>query len=144
MIEHAHYDALSKAEYEQFGKAYDAKVLNSVEKPLWLRLLYAQGNHVMFDALASLPVHAINWQDTAATPSLEEARSQFGGALMGGLDSRQHLHNGTPSQIQDLARHAQRTTGGRRFILSCNGAGMITTPLSHWRATREAFNEARL
>ncbi len=143
VVEHAHYDAMGRDEYAQFGLPYDGKVLQSVHTPLELCVLSVAGDYPMLELLARLPVHALNWRAHAKGVTFEQARTLFTGALMGGLDSAADLHDGTPSHIRSQARRAQQLASGRKFLLSCNGAGMMTTPLSHWRAAREAYDDLK-
>ena len=66
-IQHASYAVTSPAEYAEFGKAYDLRVLEAA-KGLWLNVLHLHGNDVMFDLAADYPVQVWNWHDRDTPP----------------------------------------------------------------------------
>jgi uroporphyrinogen decarboxylase len=134
-LQHATYDLLSAAEYAEFGRPYDLRVLAATED-LWFNMLHIHGKNVMFDAVADYPVQAVNWHDRETPPTLRDALARFPGALVGGLSRRETMVCGTPDDVRRVARDALEQTGGRRFILGTGCVLFLTTPVGNIRAVR--------
>jgi len=136
-LQHATYDLLSGAEYAEFGRPYDLRILEATEG-LWFNMLHLHGEHVMFDLVARYPVQAINWHDRETPPSLRQALARFPGALVGGLSRLETMVRGAPDDVRREAREALEQTGGRRLILGTGCVLFLTTPPGNIRALREA------
>jgi len=136
-LQHASYDLLSRAEYREFGRPYDLRLLEAAQD-LWFNLLHVHGTHVMFDLVADYPAQAINWHDQETPPSLSEALELFPGALAGGLHRWDTLLRGTPELVRDKVREAIEQTGGRRLILAAGCVTLIPSPVGNILAAREA------
>ena len=57
------YDKMSVAEYEEFGRPYDLRVLEAA-KDMWFNIMHMHGNAPMFDIMSQYPVAALNWHDS--------------------------------------------------------------------------------
>jgi uroporphyrinogen decarboxylase len=136
-LQHATYDLLTEAEYREFGRPYDLRILVAAEG-LWFNLLHLHGTNVMFDAVADYPVQAINWHDQETPPSLREALGHFPGTLVGGLRQWETMLRGDPDRVQAEVRAAIEETGGRRLIVGTGCVTPITAPVGNIRAAREA------
>lgn len=136
-LQHATYDLLSEAEYREFGRPYDLRILEACAG-FWFNLLHLHGQHVMFDLVADYPVQAINWHDQETPPSLGEALTRFPGAVVGGIHREATLLRGTPEQVQAEVRAAIEATGGRRLIVGTGCVAFTNTPLGNIRAARQA------
>ena len=104
-LQHATYNLLSEAEYREFGRPYDLRILEAA-RSLWFNLVHVHGERVMFDLAADYPVQAINWHDRETPPSLVEALPRFRGALVGGLHRTETMLRGTPDAIRAEIRSA--------------------------------------
>jgi uroporphyrinogen decarboxylase len=142
-IQHASYTKMSQAEYAEFGKPYDLKILNALPDDWWYTMMHLHGPLPMFDLVADYPVQSINWHDQETTPSLADGKQTFGGAASGGL-GRMDVYTQTPTTIQQQARRAIEETNGNRFILSTGCVIMANTPQSNIRAVREIVEEIQL
>ncbi len=140
-LQHATYNLLSEAEYREFGRPYDLRVLEAA-RGLWFNLAHVHGEHVMFGLAADYPVQAMNWHDRETPPLLGEALPRFPGALVGGLHRTQTMLRGTPDAIRAEIRSALAATRGRRLIIGTGCVMWITTPVGNIRAAREAVNKA--
>ena len=140
-LQHATCDFLSEAEYREFGRPYDLRILEATEG-LWFNLLHVHGYHIMFDLVADYPVQAINWHDRETPPSLAEAQGRFSGAVVGGVNRWETMLRGTPEQVRAEAEDAIAQTGGRRFILGTGCVTITNTPPGNIRAVREAVERA--
>lgn len=136
-IQHASYDLISEDEYRAFGLPYDRKILDALPDRWWFNLMHFHGQSPMFRLVDQFRVQALNWHDRETEPDLAKGKSQFVGAVCGGLSNWEHVHYGTPTAIRDVARDAMTQTNRRRFILSTGCVTMITSPLSNIRAVRE-------
>jgi len=136
-VQHAQYGLLSEAEYLAFGKAYDVPCLQPAQAG-WLNMLHLHGQDVMFDQVADLPIHILNWHDRETAPSLAEAKSRFSGVLCGGLRRYESIVLGTPEEVTAEARDAIEATGGTRFILGTGCVTPITAPHVNLLAARRA------
>jgi len=108
---------LSAEEYRDFGERYDLIVLEYLTAQTDLVVLHLHGEDVFFELVNNYPVTAISWHDRDTSPSLREAMTQTKKGLMAGLDPNL-LATGSPEEIADQARDAQRQTGGRGLLLA--------------------------
>jgi uroporphyrinogen decarboxylase len=136
-LQHASYDLLTEAEYREFGRPFDLRILEAT-RGLWFNVLHLHGMNVMFDVVADYPVQAINWHDQETPPSLREALGRFPGALVGGLRQWETMLRGTPDQVADEVRAALQQTEGRRLIIGTGCVTPITAPWGNIWAAREA------
>lgn len=141
-LQHATYDLLSAAEYNEFGRPYDLRILEAA-RGLWFNLVHLHGEHVMFDLVADYPVQVINWHDRETPPSLSEALPRFPGALVGGLHRTATMLRGTPEAVRAEVASALSATGGRRLIIGTGCVMWITTPVGNIRSAREAVESKR-
>jgi uroporphyrinogen decarboxylase len=136
-VQHASYSLMSEAEYAEFGRPYDLRLLEAAA-PLWLNVLHVHGEKVMFDLLADYPVQVWNWHDRETAPSLQEALPKVKGAVCGGLERDATMLLGTPSLVREKIADAVRQTGGRRYIIGTGCVTRVTTPMANLRAARAA------
>jgi uroporphyrinogen decarboxylase len=136
-IQHASYDLLTEAEYREFGRPYDLRILEAAGG-LWFNLLHLHGQNVMFEVVHDYPVPAINWHDRETPPSLGEALGRFPGALVGGLRQWETMLRGTAAQVTAEARVAVEQTGGRRLVIGTGCVTPVTAPVGNIWAAREA------
>lgn len=130
------------ADAEQFrtwGIPYDQRVLKALRGETDFLLLHIHGDGIYFDVLVpAYPVDAVNWHTRMAGPSLQEALTQFDGAVVGGLTEEVLVH-GHPDEVRAQAVDAVEQTRGRRMILGAGCVTPITTPEESIRAVREAI-----
>jgi uroporphyrinogen decarboxylase len=136
-VQHASFESLAEAEYEEFGVPFDLRLLQAADG-LWLNVLHLHGSEVMFDLLADYPVRVVNWHDRETPPSLREGQARVAGAVLGGLRQWETMLRGCPGDVQREAQDAIQQTGGRRFILGTGCVTPITAPWANLRAAREA------
>lgn len=137
----ASYDVMSEEEYRHFSRPHDLTVLAAAADG-WFNVLHLHGQHPMFAQLADYPVHAINWHDRTAGPSLTEASQLFPGALMGGVDQYSVLHFGTPADIKSQIHDAIKQMNGRRLIIAAGCTFPLTVPEGSLITARQAVATA--
>ena len=134
-VQHARYPLLSRAEFQEFGRAYDLRVLTAVED-LWCNMVHLHSSEVMFDLVADYPAQFLNWHDRETHISLDEGLDQIKGAASGGID-HWTLHTDSPAGLLAEAEDALEQTNGRRLLLGTGCVIMVTTPTRNIRALRE-------
>jgi uroporphyrinogen decarboxylase len=135
-VQHAQYGQLTEAEFDEFSRPYDLRVLEGSHS-LWLNLLHLHGQDVMFKSVSDYPVQIINWHDRLTWPNLSEARAEFKGALCGGLSQWEVMNLGTPAEVEAEARDAVAATHGDRFLLGTGCVLPITAPYGNIMAVRK-------
>jgi uroporphyrinogen decarboxylase len=113
----ARSDMLSMEEYRKFGERYDLIVLEHLSHLTSWIVLHLHGQNVFFDLVHHYPVSAVSWHDRETRPSLREALTRTHKTLMAGID-RNLLVTGSPEEIAEQVRNAQRETGGPQLILA--------------------------
>lgn len=136
-VQHANYNLLTEQEYQEFGRAYDLQLLESVQGS-WLNMLHLHGHDVMFEQFLDYPVQIINWHDRDTGPSLKEAQERYSGVVCGGLQREHTMVLGTPEQVTAEARDAILSTGGKCFILGTGCVLPITAPRGNILAARRS------
>lgn len=132
---------LSRAEYEQFGRPLDLRILYAAGG-FWFNMLHAHGLNVYFNLLAGYPVQALNWHDREGGPGLAEGGAHFSGVLSGGLD-RRTVHLAAPDDVYREADDAIQQAG-QRLILSTGCVTMTNSPLSNLWAVRRSVEDGRV
>ena len=120
----ANHGYITTEEFETFGRWYDKEVLKSASAG-WFNVLHIHGQGIMFDEVLGYPVHALNWHDSHAYPSIEQARSKTDLCFIGGLDETGPIANGTPAEVIAEVAAFLNKTNLRRVIL---GPGCATSP----------------
>jgi len=139
-MQYATYAATNPAEYAEFGRRYDWRVLEAAQG-LWLNVLHLHGNDVMFDTAADYPVHVWNWHDRDTPPTLGQAWPKITGAVCGGLTRDQTMLRGTPDDVRREIADAVAQTGGRRIVIGTGCVTFVNTPESNLRAARAAVEQ---
>ena len=128
---------LTAEEYREFGERYDLIVLEYLTDRTDLIVLHLHGKDVFFDLANYYPVAAVSWHDRETNPSLREALTQTRKTLMAGLD-RNLMTSGSPTEITEQVRDAQRQTGGVGLILAPACVIPAETPEENLQAVVEA------
>jgi uroporphyrinogen decarboxylase len=142
IVKLAREGVLTEAEFEEFGKPYDLRVLNAVQGAPF-NLLHICGPYAYFDVVTDYPVHAINWATLGQhNPTLAEAEQRTRQALVGGVDELGTLQTGTPEQVIEEALTAIQTTGGRHLLLTPGCGTNLDVPSENLHALRRAADLA--
>ena len=136
------YDRLTDAEYAEFGRPYDLRILEAVEDAEF-NILHVCKSHNMLRALADYPVAALNWDaqnDTNA--NLSEAREITGKTVIGGVSHRSKLPNGSPDNVKDEANGVAQMMGSAGWMLGPGCSISPESPQANVNALRIALNSA--
>ncbi len=138
-VQHAQYGINSESEFEEFGAAYDLRVLAAAQD-LWLNIAHIHGEDVMFERIARYPVQVLNWHDRHTPPSLAEARQKFQGTLCGGLRRWETMVVGSPEEVCAEAQEAAQAAQGHKFILGTGCVLPIIAPHGNILAARRSLD----
>ncbi len=119
-------DLMSAAEYAAFGAHYDRRVLDAAGASHFT-MLHIHGENIMFDALMTYPVHALNWHDRRTAPALAEGMRRSGKCVIGGINEYD-IAIMTPNDAATQARDAVAATGGTHMMVGPGCVIPITTP----------------
>ena len=126
-VQHAQAGLLSAAEFREFGREYDLRVLAETQR-FWLNVMHIHGDNVYFDAVADYPVQVWNWHDRETGPSLVDGLTQIKGAACGGIARDAVMLRGEPDEVRQQVADAMARTGGRRYIVGTGCVMMVPTP----------------
>ncbi|HXH10479.1 MAG TPA: uroporphyrinogen decarboxylase family protein [Alphaproteobacteria bacterium] len=133
----ATYDRLTDAEYEEFGRPYDLRVLRAAAGAPF-NILHVCRSHNMLWKLVDYPAQAFNWATADPTnPPIGEVWRQSHRPVIGGIDHVKTLRSGTPEAVQSEVRSAVGQT--REGLLIGPGCSISPqTPEANLRAARQA------
>jgi uroporphyrinogen decarboxylase len=136
----ATYERLTDADYEEFGRPYDIRVLQAVAGAPF-NILHVCRSRNMLWKLLDYPAQAVNWATADPTnPRLGEVRHRSQRAVIGGVDHVNTLRQGTPEAVRAEVQSAVAQTRQGLFI----GPGCSIsphTPEANLRAARRAVDE---
>lgn len=135
-VQHATSSLLSEAEFAEFGREYDLRILEAA-KDYWLNVVHIHGDNIYFDAVADYPVQVWNWHDRETGPSLADGLAKITGAACGGLARDSVMLCGQPEAVRQQVADAIAQTAGRRYIVGTGCVTMIPTPEVNIRAAIE-------
>ncbi len=140
--EWATYDVCTAEEYQAFGRPYDLRVLEAVEGAP-MNILHVCRPHNMLELLLDYPVAAVSWAVHApGNLSLAEGLAKTKLTVMGGIDERHTLLDGSPEEVRAEVEDALRQTGSRRFLLAPSCSVSPQTPAANLHAAVEAARDA--
>lgn len=128
---------LTPDQYHEFGEQYDLEILEAIKSRSKFNILHNCGERIHFDLLSSYPVEVISWDATGeGNPDLRAGQLSSGKAVMGGINEKTTLKNGSPNQVQEEVGKALELTGGRHFLLAPGCAISPETPAKNVEAVR--------
>ncbi|HET9921816.1 MAG TPA: uroporphyrinogen decarboxylase family protein [Ktedonobacteraceae bacterium] len=132
---------LTLDQYREFGEQYDMEFLDAIKSRSKFNIIHNCGSHIYFDLLASYPVEAVSWDASQpGNPDLHEGQRRCDKAVMGGINQKETLLNGTPAQVREEVEQALEMTGGRHFLLAPGCAVAPATPAKNLEAVRKALS----
>lgn len=111
------YDKMSVAEYEDFGRPYDLRVLEAA-RDMWFNIMHMHGNAPMFELMEQYPVQAINWHDRLVDISLADGRRMSGKVLIGGVEETEVLDKAEDDRLKAHLKAAMDQVPDGRLILA--------------------------
>jgi len=143
------WSRMTREQLEEYALHYDRKVLDAV-RDAPIRLLHVcsaggedpqkDGGYMEDGWFENYPVDAINWYDRSFTP-LKRAKEVYGDSLciVGGVDQRATMVNGTPDQVEAEVRQAiESASEGGGLIIGPGCTLSQETPLANYNAVARA------
>ncbi len=113
---------LQQEELQEFEFQPMKSLLLNITKKSVFNVIHLHGEKPFFKLATQLPnVQAINWHDQRTPPSLLEARQDFNGGLLGGLDEMNLLRKGSKEEIEQSIKsiYTQFDEQGLIFAPGC-------------------------
>lgn len=134
----ATYDRLTDAQYAEFGRPYDLRVLAAAQGAPF-NVVHVCRSRNMLAKLADYPAAAFNWDARDPTnPTLAQGKRLTGHGVIGGLSHHITLPNGSPEDVLSEARAARVETGDRGLLLGPGCAVSTRAPAANLRALKAA------
>jgi len=132
---------LTRDEYAEFAKPYDQIVLDGVQGRSWFNIFHLHGDKVMFDQVLDYPVHAFNYHDREAGPSLAEMRTKTNKCLIGGIGQNTTLVHGTTREVDAQVQDAWKQVSRRGLILGPGCVANLSAPEENVLQLRKSVEE---
>lgn len=114
-------DRFTPEEFERWIKPGDLAVLEAArEAGAWFNLLHICGSGLRLESYRGYPAHAFNWAVQKDNLSVAEGHTLFGMPVIGGMDERGILVDGSKEEIQAEVERVLDAAGKTGFML---GAG---------------------
>jgi uroporphyrinogen decarboxylase len=122
--------------YNRLVQPGDLEILKAVQGGAF-NMLHICGQARDFKRFAGYPVHAVNWADRYAGPSIASVSAWLRPAICGGLNNLDTMASGSPEDCQREAADAMQQAGERPIILAPGCTFDPTTvPTENLRAIR--------
>ncbi len=124
--------------YDRLVRPGDLAILTGAHGGTF-NLLHVCGKALDFRRFAGYPVHAINWADRAAGPSIAEVAPWARPALCAGVDNLGTMVSGTPEGCAQEVADALQQAGGRPIMISPGCTfDPLAVPVENLHAIRRA------
>jgi uroporphyrinogen decarboxylase len=104
------------AECRRFQRPYDLRILGRVENAPF-NVLHVCGTGILFDEFTDYPMAALSWATVSGNPSLKDAHTRTGRAVIGGLPAKPEIRTLAPGEVAARGRRAIAEMGGRSLLL---------------------------
>jgi uroporphyrinogen decarboxylase len=116
-------------------------ILNHVTKKSSFNVLHLHGEEPFFSSATELPnIHAINWHDQQTPPNLREARQEFSGGLLGGLDEMTILRKSDKVGIQESIQTNYKQFSDRGLIFAPGCVLPLDVPDNNLKTVIDTIN----
>lgn len=124
--------------YQRLVQPGDLEILRSV-KDADFNMLHVCGRPLNFKRFNDYPVHAVNWADRCAWPSIASVAEWLKPAICGGIDNLGTLATGAPEDCVREVEDSVRQAGDRPIIIAPGCTfDPDTVPAENLRAIRRA------
>ncbi len=131
-------DRFTREEFETYIKPHDVRVLQGVADHGEFHVLHICRDRVRLEAFVDYPCHVVNWAATKQNPSLVEGRKLFKRTLLGGMDDRGIMVDGSADEIRARVREVIREVGSRALIVGADCTLPTDIDVAHIRAAVQA------
>ena len=134
----ANNDWVTEAEYDEFGVAYDLKVINAYKDLTYFNIAHIHGDNTMFKKIADYPCNCINWHDRWVKPNMLEARKLSDKCFLGGINEK-WLSKANPEEVRDHIREGVLAAGSTGLMITPGCVAELDTPAINFYAARTAI-----
>lgn len=131
-------DRFSSEMFVEHIRPHDLTVLEAIVGHGEFHLLHICGEGMRLEDYADYPAHAVNWAVDKGNLGLEEGRALFGRTVVGGMDSRGVMVDGTADEIQAAVQAIIADFGTRGLILGADCTFPTDIDVDHIRIAVEA------
>ena len=110
----------TEEQFTRYLKPHDLTILNALQGKGEFNLLHICGDAMRLPLYADYPSQAVNWAATKHNLNLKQGYSLFRRTVVGGLNDRGIIVNGTPEQISAAAQEVIEDFGARSLILGAD------------------------
>jgi uroporphyrinogen decarboxylase len=126
-------------EFLEFIKPHDLTVLNAINGKGELNIVHICRDNVRLHLYCNYPGSVFNWAVTAPSNlSLKSGKKLFNRTVLGGLDNRGVIVDGSPEKIETAVHQIIRTVGPRNLILGADCTLPTEISIDHIQAAIEA------
>jgi len=104
------------AECRRFQRPHDLRILGQVQNAPF-NVLHVCGTGILFDEFTDYPMAALSWATVPGNPSLKDAHTRTGRAVIGGLPAKPEIRTLAPGEVAARGRRAIAEMGGRSLLL---------------------------
>ena len=104
------------AECRRFQRPHDLRILGQAQNAPF-NVLHVCGTGILFDEFTDYPMAALSWATVPGNPSLKEAHTRTGRAVIGGLPAKPEIRTLAPGEVAARGRRAIAEMGGRSLLL---------------------------
>lgn len=114
-------ERLTEAQYDEFSRPYDERLMNRIRKRGWFNVLHVCKSNNMLLHLADLKPNAFHWDATDRTNlSIGEGLKRLNAPVIGGIDGERLAAENAGPWVDEQLKACAEATGKRRWIV---GAG---------------------
>ena len=113
-------DRFTEDEFCQYLRPHDLAVLEAVLDRGEFHVLHICGNQIRLPLYAEYPAHAVNWAATKDNLTLREGRDLFGRTILGGMDDRGVVTDGTHEAIRAEVQRVVADFGVQGLIIGAD------------------------
>ena len=131
-------DRFSEQQFVSYLKPHDLTVLNALKGHGEFNLLHICGDNMRLALYADYPSQTVNWAATKHNLNLKQGYSLFRRPVVGGLNDRGVVVNGSHTEIQAAVRQAVSDFGKRSLIVGADCTFPTDIDVNNIRAAVEA------
>lgn len=133
----ANKEWITEAEHDEFGAAYDLKVINAYKDLTYFNIAHIHGDNTMFEKVADYPCNCINWHDRWVSPNMVEARKLSDKCFLGGINEK-WLSKAKPEEVRSHIREGILAAGRTGLMVTPGCVAELNTPVVNFYAARTA------
>ena len=132
-------DRFEESTFLNYIKPHDLTVLKAVQDQGELNIIHICKDNIRLHHYVDYPGDVINWAATAKNNiSLNDGKSLFNRTILGGLDNRGKIVNGSPEEIRQEVHDIIKSFGKQRLIIGADCTLPTDIPYENIRIAIEA------